>query len=88
MIKYNYLITLYIKEVDRSWTRKIIINDFADKLPEIVPTDTYSFFDLLSQYYLSNRYPDYIDDLLQQIHESNAKIILLQAKEVFYGCKL
>ena len=76
---------LYIdfNTIPRTHNIRRLINDFADKLPEVVPTDTYSFFDLLTQYYLNNRYPDYIDDLLQQIHESNAKTILLQTKEVF-----
>ena len=43
----------------------------------------HDLFDLLSRYYLSNRYPDYIDDLLQQTNEDNSKIILEQTNEVF-----
>jgi HEPN domain-containing protein len=78
---------LYVLYVDDNIPRvhhiKTIIEQFEDKLPVTVPKETYQFFDTLSAHYLNNRYPDYMNKVSAQIHETEAKKILSQTKEVF-----
>ena len=62
---------------------KAIIRKFESNLPEAVPEDTFDFFDTLTAYYLSNRYPDYLSKLSLQISEKEASEILKKTKEVF-----
>ena len=57
--------------------------DNEASLPKVIPADTMDFFDDLTAYYLSNRYPDYISKLSVQIDETEAAEILGKAKEVF-----
>ena len=83
LVKGLYGLYIDFDRIPRTHNIRRLVNDFADKLPQTVPKETYALFDLLSRYYLNNRYPDYIDDISQQINESTAKIILEQTKEVF-----
>ena len=78
------LYTLYIDDnVPRTHNIKSIIERFDDKLTEVIPEDKINFFDILSVYYLNNRYPDFINKLSLQIKESEATEILSKTKEVF-----
>jgi hypothetical protein len=62
---------------------KTIIEFFEDKLPLGIPDEKLIFFDILSAYYLNNRYPDFISKLSLQINELEAAKTLAQTKEVF-----
>ena len=83
LVKALYGSYISFDSIPRIHNIRRLINDFSDKLPEAVPEENYLLFDLLSQYYLNNRYPDYIDDLLTQINADNAKIAFEQTKEAF-----
>ena len=71
LIKGLYGFYLSFDNIPRTHNIRRLVNDFSDKLQEVVPEETYAFFDLLSQHYLNSRYPDYIDDLLQQVNENS-----------------
>jgi HEPN domain-containing protein len=82
LIKGLYI--LYIDDnVPRLHNISVILKRFEDKLPFAISEDKYKFFNRLSKYYLSNRYPEYISKLSSQIIETEAKEILAQTKEEF-----
>jgi HEPN domain-containing protein len=56
---------------------------FEDQLPVPVKEEYYDFFDTLTGYYLNNRYPDYVEQLVSQTKQDNAKEIYEQTKKVF-----
>jgi HEPN domain-containing protein len=58
-----------------------MMNDFADALPEPVPGEKADLFDVLTRYYISNRYPDYTDPLSRQVQGGAAGDLLKGAKE-------
>ncbi|MCL2081458.1 MAG: HEPN domain-containing protein [Oscillospiraceae bacterium] len=60
-----------------------LANDLSDKLSLKIDSETFDFFDLLTRYYLNNRYPDYINDLYAQTQEGNSKEIYAKTREVF-----
>ena len=60
-----------------------LVNAFAETLPQPVPQEYYDHFDILTRYYLNNRYPDYVQDLSAQTKEGSAKDVLNKTKEVF-----
>ena len=86
-IKGLYGLYLGFDSIPRTHNIRRLVNDFSNRLPQAVPDEKYALFDLLSQYYLNNRYPDYIDDLLQQINSDNVIEIFEQTKEVFAWLK-
>ena len=69
--------------IPRTHNIRRLINDFVDRLPHNITEETYTLFDYLTRYYLNNSYPDYIDDLLSQIAENDARTVLEQTKDVF-----
>jgi HEPN domain-containing protein len=78
------LYTLYIDDnVPRIHNIKTLVKRFEDKLPVKVPDDKYHFFDVLTRYYLDNRYPDFISAIGVQTNETTAKMILSQTKETY-----
>jgi HEPN domain-containing protein len=60
-----------------------IAEGFEDKLSQPISADAYALFDLLSSYYLNNRYPDYSDKLAKQTDQRKARETLDKTKEVF-----
>jgi len=78
---------LYAVYVDDSVPRihniKTLMERFDDKLTVPVPEKYYKLFKLLSAYYVSDRYPDYISKVGEQISKSEATDIFNQTKEVF-----
>jgi len=78
---------LYILYMDDNVPRihniRPLVERFEDKLPVKIPDDNYVFFDKLSDYYLNNRYPEYISKLGSQMKEHDVSPILLQTREVF-----
>jgi hypothetical protein len=46
---------------------------FAGKLPQTIAQERVDIFDLLTNHYLNNRYPDYIGSLMEQANEAHAK---------------
>jgi len=48
-----------------------------------IDADKMDFFDELTAYYLSNRYPDYISKLSSQINETEAHDVMEKTKEAF-----
>ena len=83
LVKGLYGMHLDFDNIPRTHNISRLINDFVDKLPEKINTDTLDFFDLLTRYYLNNRYPDYVNELSQQTKEGNSKEIYNKTKEVF-----
>jgi HEPN domain-containing protein len=78
------LYTLYVDDnFPHIHNIKSIIERFEDKLPVAIPDEALDFFDMLSAYYLNNRYPDFISKLSSQIKEKEANKILAETKEVF-----
>jgi HEPN domain-containing protein len=82
LVKGLYI--LYVDDnVPRTHNIRVLVEAFEGKLPLGVPPDKYSFFDKLTQYYLNNRYPEYISKLSSQVKESEANSILSKTKEIF-----
>ncbi|MCL2319054.1 MAG: HEPN domain-containing protein [Treponema sp.] len=78
------LYTLYVDdEVPKIHNIRTIVSRFKDKLPNSIEEDTLRFFDILSSYYLTNRYPDFENKPDSQTSESEAGQILKKTKEVF-----
>jgi len=78
------LYTLYLNDdVPRTHNIKILLGRFEGMLPVSVPPEMHTFFDELSQYYLSNRYPEFISKLSLLVTESDAESTLSKAKEAF-----
>jgi len=79
------LFGLYINfdDIPRVHNITRLINDFADKLPQAINRDTLDFFNLLSDYYLNNRYPEYIQQLKERMAEGNSREVLIKTKEAF-----
>jgi HEPN domain-containing protein len=82
LVKGLYI--LYVDDnVPRTHNIRVLVEAFESKLPLGVPQDRYNYFDNLTQYYLNNRYPEYISKLSSQVKESEANSILSKTKEVF-----
>jgi HEPN domain-containing protein len=83
LIKGLYGLYLDFDTIPRSHNIRWIVSLFAEKLPEEIPENILVLFESLAQYYFSNRYPDYVDQLLKRINEAEARRILAESKEVF-----
>ena len=78
------LYTLYVDDnVPRIHNIKTLMERFEDKLIIPVPDRYYALFKLLSAYYVSNRYPDFISKVGEQINKDEATGIFNETKEVF-----
>jgi HEPN domain-containing protein len=78
------LYTLYIDDnVPRLHSIRSIVEKFESKLQTPFTQEQYQFFDTLSGFYLGNRYPDFIQNLITQITEDTAKNVLTETKKVF-----
>jgi HEPN domain-containing protein len=78
------LYTLYIDDnIPRIHNIPILLERFEDKLPSPVPETIYDFFELLSAYYMNNRYPDFLNKLSAQINRAEAEETLARTKECF-----
>jgi HEPN domain-containing protein len=60
-----------------------LIRRFADKLPETVSDECFTFFDRLTSFYLNDRYPEYQQKIGATLSEPSAKLILNKTKEMF-----
>ena len=60
-----------------------LINDFAEMLPQSVSREYYDLFNMLSDYYLNSRYPEYVENLSSKTVEGNSIKIVAKSKEVF-----
>jgi HEPN domain-containing protein len=60
-----------------------IAGEFEDKISVPFSGEQKVFFNRLSTFYLSDRYPDFIEHFAAQITEEIAKTTLSQTKEVF-----
>jgi len=83
LVKGLYGFYLEFDDVPRTHNITRLVNDFADQLPQQIGQDMLDFFDLLTRYYLNNRYPDYVDDLSIRTQEGDAKNVYYKTKEVF-----
>jgi HEPN domain-containing protein len=78
------LYTLYLDDnVPRIHDITKLFGCFEDKLPVSVPSDWIDFFNDLSQYYLNNRYPEFITKFGSQVSKADAGSTLSKAKEAF-----
>ena len=83
LVKGLYGLYLNFNNIPRVHNVSRLINDFTEKMPQPVTQDQFDFFDILTRYYLNNRYPDYVEDLLTQTKEDNAREVLVKTKEIF-----
>jgi len=78
------LYTLYVDDnVPRIHDITKLFKCFEEKLSISVPMERFTFFNKLSQYYLNNRYPEFISKLSLQTNEADARSILSKTKEAF-----
>jgi HEPN domain-containing protein len=78
------LYTLHVDDnVPRSHNISWLAAKIGDKLTTPFTQEQYDFFELLSGYYLGNRYPDFAKGFTRQFTEPVAKTTLTKAKEVF-----
>jgi HEPN domain-containing protein len=82
LVKGLYI--LYVDDnVPRTHNIRALVEAIESKRPLGVPQDKYTYFDSLTQYYLNNRYPEYISKLSSLVKESEANSMLSKTKEVF-----
>jgi len=60
-----------------------LVKAFEDKLQEPVKEEYYDLFEVLSGYYLNNRYPDFKASLANATNEARARGLYAQTREVF-----
>jgi HEPN domain-containing protein len=78
------LYTVYVDDnVPKVHNIKTVFERFEDKLTIQANQEVYHVFDILSGYYLGNRYPDFMNDLTTTVNKNDAGYILQKAKEVF-----
>jgi HEPN domain-containing protein len=70
-------------EIPRIHSLSKIIGKFADKLPTTIDNRYYALFDRLTAHYIQGRYPEYIEEISQSIHEDEAKQLLDESKGAF-----
>jgi HEPN domain-containing protein len=83
LVKGLYGLYLGFDSIPRTHNISRLIKDFADKLSQQVTVEQFDFFDVLTRYYLNNRYPDYIENLLAQTKEKKSNDLLTATKEAF-----
>ena len=62
LIKGLYGLYLGFDNIPRIHNISRLITFFTDKLSQPVTHAQFDFFDILTRYYLNNRYPDYVED--------------------------
>jgi HEPN domain-containing protein len=78
------LYTLYVDDnVPRVHNIKTLFERFETELKEPVEQEYYQLFDSLTAYYLGNRYPDFMNDVINSIDEDTAAAIIKKTKEAF-----
>jgi HEPN domain-containing protein len=78
------LYTVYVDDnVPRIHNIKTIVDRFSDKLQAPVTAEHYQLFNLLSSTYLGNRYPDFMNDVVNTVTEEFASDIFHRTKEAF-----
>ena len=83
LVKGLYGLYIDYDSIPRVHNISLLVNDFADKLPQQVTQEQFDLFDILSRGYLNNRYPDYAEGIAEHISEGNAKEIFEETKEMF-----
>ena len=75
---------LYVgDDVPRTHNIELLANRIEDSASIIFEEDKYKLFQTLSQYYLADRYPDFLSEANGPVSEEEANNILDKAKEVF-----
>jgi len=78
------LYTVYVDEnVPRTHNIKTLVERFEEKLVAPVPEKYNKLFKLLSAYYVSDRYPDFISKIGEQVSKEEVSNIFNRTKEVF-----
>ena len=83
LMKGLYGLYLDFDSIPRVHNITRLANDFADKLPQPISREYYDFFNLLSNYYINTRYPEYIESLKEKTTEGNLQEVFTKSKEVF-----
>jgi HEPN domain-containing protein len=83
LVKGLYGVYLGFDKIPRIHNINALIARFSDKFSQTIDQEYLDFLDLLTNYYLNNRYPDYVGSLMEQANEANSKEVYLKAKEVF-----
>ena len=78
---------LYVMYIDDNVPRvhniTKLMERFEDKLPMTTPDKYNKLFKLLTGYYVSDRYPDYISKIGEQINKEEATKVFNESKEAF-----
>jgi HEPN domain-containing protein len=78
------LYTLYIDDnIPKTHNIKSLLDRFSDKLKDPVKTEFYQLFAILTANYLGNRYPDFMNDMINSINKDTAIEIMQKTKEAF-----
>jgi HEPN domain-containing protein len=78
------LYVLYLDDnVPRIHDISNLVRRFADKWPETVPEERFTFFDRLTSFYLNDRYPEYQKRIGALADKVSAKTMLNKTKETF-----
>jgi HEPN domain-containing protein len=83
LVKGLYGIYVDSDNIPRIHNIRTLIERFHEKLPQPISKEYNDLFDLLTLYYLNNRYPDYVEQLIDHAKQGNAKEIYDQTKEAF-----
>ena len=83
LVKGLYGLYINFDDIPRVHNITRLFNDFTDKLPQSINRDYIEFFNLLSDYYLNNRYPEYVQHLRERMAEGKSREVFMKTKEVF-----
>jgi HEPN domain-containing protein len=77
------LYLLYLNDdIPRTHNIRSIVGSYEKMLPVEIPLETRSLFVKLSTCYLNNRYPEYKEELSNEIKEHEARALYSQTQEV------
>jgi len=83
LVKGLYGLYLDFDEIPHIHNIKTLIKRFETLLPNTVTSEYYHLFDTLTGYYISNRYPDYTEEMAKKVKEGNSRQIYKQTREAF-----
>jgi HEPN domain-containing protein len=83
LVKGLYGLYIDFDNIPRIHNIRTLVERLHEKLPRKISEEYYDLFDSLTLYYLNNRYPDYVEQIINQAKQNNVKDIYEQTKEAF-----
>jgi HEPN domain-containing protein len=83
LVKGLYGLYVDFDNIPRIHNIRTLVERFHEKLPLPISEEYNDLFDLLTLYYLNNRYPDYVEQLVDHTKQGNAREIYDRTKEAF-----